>query len=188
MKLSIRKTVLGIVAAVSLGFAFPLASPASAGSCSELSSIYGSTKQASYNWFNGTFTMDVDDSVRTTASGCSTSWRYTLTLMTSDDVRRGGATAYGTDRAGSAHFGTFTSASLPKGTTEVAFDHRAYYYNRFNGSWELQSSRRFVVTVPGKAYDSASGENAYPIDSCPSQTYPTMSDLDRYTIGYSHWC
>lgn len=189
MKLSMRRTVLGLVAALSLGFAFPLASPASAGSCSELSGITGSTSRATYDRLSGGITINVADSVNTSAAGCSTSWMYTLTLVTQDKTTRSQTqAAYGTDRTGSATFAPFTSSLLPKGTTEVAFDHKSFAKDRA-GFWVEQSARRFVVTVPDLSYDSAAGRNAYPVDSCPVSPFQSAAlNGGKIPVGYNPWC
>lgn len=187
MKLGIRKTVLGVLAAVSLGFAAPLAAPASAASCSELASIDGATSYAAYDPRTGGYTIDVKDTLRTSAAGCSTSWKYTLQLVTQDKtVRSATQTAYGTDRSGAVVFPAFRSSVLPRGTQEVAFDHTSYAKNYF-GSYVEQSTRRFVVTVPDVSYDSAYSRNAYPVGSCSANTIES-GGLDKVAIGYSAWC
>lgn len=187
MKLGIRKTVLGVVAALSLGVALPLAAPASAASCSELLSTAGSTARATTDPRNGSFTIDVKDTLRTSAAGCSTSWKYTLQLVDIDRVARSEVqTAYGTGRSGAVTFPAFRSSLLPSQTTELAFDLTSYTKGSFG--WTEQSTRRFVVSVPNLEFDSEARHNAYPVDSCSASTIPSGGSLERIAVGYSPWC
>ena len=159
--MNVRKALLAtMLAAITSVGLLPASSPAAAASCTEVQSASGRSTQV--GWETRTdLVVDVDSRAQVGVRGCTSGyWGYTYTAY----VFEGGtvyasASASGTDNAGYATFPRMR-ADLPSGTRSVGYGIKTTRYNWSTGQRETVYEYAWRITIPNKAFDTATGENA----------------------------
>lgn len=158
--MKLRRTLVGAALAVAatMGMTVPLATPALAGSCTDVTSVHGWNDAATYQ-MSGSFNMDWKTTARV-SSNCSEVWYKYQQILYSGDTVYGQATRLGTSSYGSVSFDVLRTAYVPAGTSALTLGMRVYARNPNTFAWELASEDTWSVKAPNKSYDSSTETNA----------------------------
>lgn len=182
MKLFIRRSITAAVLAMAaaVGVTVGTVAPAAAASCTEIGSVYGTSRNTFPARFG--YSLEVSPTLRVTAGGnCSYfTVRSTAYIYDTDGKIYAQKTVNGTYN-GQVSFGALNAGFVSWDTDAIGVGIKTEFY--YQGAWITSEREGWGVKVAGYAYDTATGQNVVG-GGCNSTRDPEA----YYTRGYSEWC